>query len=405
MLAFLLAMSLAAAPQAGVATAATPPHADAAALVRDGHFEAALAAFRRLASVNPRDHEARIWIARLHVLMDHPELAEPVYRSVLLEDEASFDAMLGLGRTLVVLGRVEEGIALLERAERLQPQDPQLLEALGRAYGTAGRPTRGLLYAERAAASAPGPSTRQTLEQARLLHGHRLEVQSFGERYNTAADDTGNVDLRLNVRVNDRLRVVGRGQHQQKFAFTEQRGGGGVEWQWRPQTRLSAQVLGGPRSNAVLPRLDVAGEATRTEGPADWVAGYRFVDFPSARVSVVSPGVTWWPTPRTSFGVRYFLSITDAARLADHQAGHGVMLRVSRQFAPRIRGLAGYTRGADDYDTLSPDQTGDFAAHALSGGLQFDLPTLTALVARYQHQWRPNDVRMHRVSLALVQRF
>lgn len=404
MFGFLLLMSLVAGLQA-TPPPATAAHAEAAALARDGDYDAALAAFRRLASANPRDHEARIWIGRLHVLMGHPDRAEPVYRSVLLEDPASFDAMLGLGRTLVALRRTDEGLALLERAEAARPQHPELLEALGRAYGATGRPTRALLYAERAAGIAAAPSARQAFEDARLRHDHRVEIASFGERYNTPADDTGNIDLRLNARIGERLRIAGRGQHQQKFGFSEQRGGGGVEWQWRPRTRLAAEVSAGPRSNAVLPRLDVAGEVVHTEGPADWVAGYRFVDFPSARVSVVSPGVTWWPDARTSYGAQYFLTITEAARIAGRESGHGVMLRASRQFAPRIWGLAGYTRGADDYDTLSPDQTGDFSAHALSGGARFTLPSLTALVATYQHQWRPDRIRMHRLNVAFVQRF
>ena len=411
MFGFLLIMALlgataaeASTPQAS-ASGPMPTVVEAAALATGGQYEAALVAFRRIAVANPRDHEARLWIGRVHGLMGNPELAEPVYRSVLLEDPASFDAMLTLGATLVALGRLDEGIELLERAERAQPQHPELLAALGRAYAATGRSTRALLYAERAAGTAPTESSRDALERARLVHGHRLEVASFGERYNTAADDTGNVDLRLNLRIGETLRVHGRGQHQRKFGFSEQRGGAGIEWLWRPRTRLSAQVLAGPRSNAVLPRLDAAGEVAHREGQTDWVAGFRFVDFPSAQVSVVSPGVTWWPSARTSLGARYFLSIADTARLAGYESGYGVMLRASRQFAPRIWGLAGYTRGADDYDTLSPDQVGDFAAHALSGGVRFDLPTLTALVAAYQHQWRPNSVRMHRLHMSLVQRF
>lgn len=399
----LLLLALLAVPP--MAAGQTPTHVDAAALVRDGLYDAALAAFRRIAANDPRDHEARLSIGRLHGLMEHPELAEPVYRSVLLEDPASFEAMLGLGRTLVALGRVDEGIALLERAETAQPQNAELLETLGRAYRATGRTTRALLYAERAIALAATGSTRQALEQARLAHGHRVAITSFGERYNTTASDTGNVDLRASFRVTDTVRITGRGQHQEKFGFSEQRGGGGVEWLWRPRTRLSAHALVGPRGNDVLPRVDIAGEVARTEGPAEWVAGYRFVDFPSAQVSVISPGVTWWPNARTSVGARYFLSLTELPALPSRQEGHALALRGTRRLASRVWGLAGYTRGADDFDTLSPDQTGDFRAHAVSGGLQFDLPSLTSLLGTYEHQWRRNSIRMHRASLSLVQRF
>jgi predicted Zn-dependent protease len=149
MFAFLLLVPLLAAPQAAP-SGQMPTHVDAAALVRDGQYDAALGAFRRIAANNPRDHEARLWIGRLHGLMNHPELAEPVFRSVVLEDPASFDAMLALGRTLIALGHLDEGIGVLERAEAAQPQNAPLLDILGRPYSATGRTTRALLDAERA---------------------------------------------------------------------------------------------------------------------------------------------------------------------------------------------------------------------------------------------------------------
>jgi YaiO family outer membrane protein len=404
MAAFLLLMSLLGAPQAG-ASGQMPTHVDAAALAREGQYEAALVAFRRIAAVNPRDHEARVWIGRLHVLMGNAELAEPVYRSVLLEDASNFEATLGLGTTLVALGRTEDGIELLERAETMQPQHAELLDALGRAYRQTGRTTRALLYAERAVDISATDANRRALEQARLIHGHRVELASFGERYNTTAPDTGSVDLRINVRVREQLRILGRAQHQRKFGFAEQRGGGAVEWQWLPRTRVFAQLLAGPRSNDVLPRVDVAGEVGHTEGSAEWIAGYRFFDFPSARVSVISPGVTWWPSERASLEARYFLSLTQFPARSSRQEGHSLTLRASRRVASRLWTLAGYTAGTSDFDTLSPDQTGDFRANAVSGGLRFDLPSLTSLVGTYEHQWRQNSIRMHRLNISLQQRF
>ena len=88
-----LLMSLLGAPLTAAA-GQIPTTVEATALARDGRHEAALDAFRRIAAANPRGHEARLWIARLHLEMGNPELAEPVFRSVMLEDPASFDATL-----------------------------------------------------------------------------------------------------------------------------------------------------------------------------------------------------------------------------------------------------------------------------------------------------------------------
>jgi tetratricopeptide (TPR) repeat protein len=68
-----------------------PERGSAIALAQGRQYEQALDAFRRLAAANPDDHDARLWIARLHGWMGHPDQAEAVYRSVLLEDPLTGD--------------------------------------------------------------------------------------------------------------------------------------------------------------------------------------------------------------------------------------------------------------------------------------------------------------------------
>ena len=398
-----LLMSLLAAPLP--AAAQIPTTVEATALARDGRHEAALDAFRRIAAANPRGHEARLWIGRLHLSMGNPDLAEPVFRSVMLEDPGSFDATLGLGTSLVSLGRADEGIEILRRAENLQPQNAEVLAELGHAHVEAGNSNLGVLYAERALTIAPTEPRRLALEQARASHAHRVELRSFGETYNTPGPDTGSVDLRVNYRWREDLRLIARGQHQRKFGFSEQRGGAGLEWRWRPDTTLFGQVLAGPTGNQVLPRLDVNGEISHAAQSTLWVAGYRYVDFPSARVSVLSPGVTWWPSARTSLAARYYVSVTDFTALTGAQQDHSATFRGSRRILSRVWLNAGYAYGTEDFDTLSPDRVGDFRAHTASGGIRIDLPSLTSILGGYEHQWRPDSVRMGRVTVSLQQGF
>ena len=96
---FLLATMLALepAPQGDFAT-----FSQAVEAANEGRDAEALAAFQRLANMNPDDLDARLWIARLHVRMGHQDLAEPVYRSVLLEDPSDLEAMLGVANALLV---------------------------------------------------------------------------------------------------------------------------------------------------------------------------------------------------------------------------------------------------------------------------------------------------------------
>src|SRR5512134_895424 len=103
----LLLTALLAGPAGDAQAAQVPTHAAAAELAQQGDEQAALDAYRQLAAANPRDHQARLGIARLHLAMGHPELAEPVFRGVLLEDPTNAEAMLGVGNSLSSLGRID----------------------------------------------------------------------------------------------------------------------------------------------------------------------------------------------------------------------------------------------------------------------------------------------------------
>lgn len=60
---------------------------------------------------------SRALIATLHERMGHSDRAEPVYRSVLLEDRSNVDAMLGVGSMLIKKGKATEAIVRRDDAE------------------------------------------------------------------------------------------------------------------------------------------------------------------------------------------------------------------------------------------------------------------------------------------------
>lgn len=391
--------------QAGpAAPASQASHEAAVELAQNGEYEQALEAFRRIASQNPRDHASRLWIARLHVWMGNDDLAEPVFRSVMLEDPSNVEARVGLGRTLVALRRGDEAVMVLEQAEQNAPDNPDVLVALGRARRYTGDTTLSLGYLQRAVAIAPTSMNRAALERTRVVHDHRVETTGFVESFNIPVADTRNGDIAANIRITDRFRVIGRGQYQRKFGISEQRGGIGLEWRGVPQTTLHAHALIGP-GNDVLPRTDGNLELVHVRGAMDWVAGLRYIDFSAADVTVFSPGVTWWASDRLSLGLRYAAAFTNVDTSSSGETGHTAQLRGSYLVYPRVWANLGYTRGVDNFDTLSPDRLGDFRANTASGGLRVELPSLTSLIGQYEHQRRPNDTEMNRVTISIVQRF
>ena len=95
----------------GVVLLTTPQAQDQRAaaerLANSGAYAEALKQFQSIAAANPDDIEARLWIARLHAKLGHPEHAVDVYRSILAVQPQHVDALIGAGESLVALGSIE----------------------------------------------------------------------------------------------------------------------------------------------------------------------------------------------------------------------------------------------------------------------------------------------------------
>jgi len=400
---FLLTLALDATPQGTPSNTTAADLPAAIQLSQQGQDAEALAALQKIAAANPRDHQARLWIARVHERMGHPDVAEAVYRSVLLEDPQDVEALVGVGVTLLAQDQVSASIDMLERAERLAPEDATVLSALGEAYQRAGRTERSMGYFERAAAIAPTPERQFAVERARREHGHRLESQTYDEQFNGSTPDTRGSDLVVNIRLSETLRVAGRGQLQRKFGRRENRAGGGGQWRWHPSTTFTGQALVG-NGNRVLPQGDYLGQVDYAYHRAVWTAGVRYFDFFGANVTMVSPAVTLTPSASWTLGLKYAMTSTDTATVSGVR-GHSLQLRAAHEIRPRIWVHGRYTRGVENFDNFSVDNIGAFHAHTGTAAVEFVLPTLTSIVGGYDYQHRDNGVTMGRINVSLVQSF
>ncbi|MGH9253927.1 MAG: YaiO family outer membrane beta-barrel protein [Vicinamibacterales bacterium] len=402
---FLLALLLAAGASAQqLPPAAVPAFEDAVQLANEGRHDEALTAFRQRAVADPDDRPARLWIARLHERMGHSDLAEPVYRSVLLEDRSNVDAMLGVASTLLERGEAEEALEILEIAEERAEQSAVLFVLLGRAHRLTGSDTLAIGYFERAVALEPTYDSRGRLDMARLSYLHRIETHGFSEQFSGATLDSRNGGVILNYRLSDTWRVLGRGEVQRKVGIVDQRGGGGVEWRWTPVTTLRGQVLVGP-NNLVMPEGDYLGEIEYTRGSATWSGSVRHFDFTGARTTVFSPTVAWLASPRLLFGVRYAASRTETPVSSQALTGHSLHVAGDYRLSQRVWLRAGYAAGVENFETFSVDKIGEFRANTVSGGVRIPLPPLTAIVGNYEHQWRQEGDAMGRVTVSLQHLF
>jgi Tfp pilus assembly protein PilF len=404
MLGALLLTTLLAAPAADAQATPVPTHAQAAELAQQGDQQAALEAYQRIASANPRDHQARLAIARLHMAMGRPELAEPVFRSVLLEDPTNLEAMLGVGNSLASLNRIDEALVELDRAAKAAPGNADALEALGRTHLKASDTTLAVSYLQQAVTTAPTPENRFALEEARRAHGHSVQLGGLFESFNDATDDTAGGDVTLNLRLQDRLRLLARGQVLDKFGISDARGGLGLEWRFRPDATFTIQGAGGA-DNVVLPRADGRLAMSYRPGAVTWAAAIQVMDFSSLTMSTVSPEMTWWAGDRTSIGLRYTLAFTSFDGTEGVTLGSSGALTGAYRVNRRAWINLGYSIGIEDFDTPTVDRVGRFSAHTVGGGFRVDLQSLTTLFGTYQYQWRGGDQALNRVLVAVRQSF
>ena len=381
-----------------------PSLAEAQRLADEGDTAAALDAFRRITVANPDDHAARMAVGRLHQRLGHPDLAASVYESVLLEDPFNVEARLSLASMLVALDDSERAIEILEVVEESEKQNAAVLTSLGRAHRLEGHDQLSVRYYERAAAADPTIGRRVAFESARASHGHRFEARGIGEQYSNNISDTRGGDFSFDARVNERVRILGRAQVQRKLGFTEHRIGGGAAWEGKPGLTLRGHALFGP-DNLVMPEGDFLGEVAYEYHGVTWMLGVRHFDFTGARTLVISPAVSWAATERMILNVRYAGAHSVSNTFLSAENGHSAHVRADVQLQPRLWLQAGFASGIDDFEIFSIDQIGDFRANALSGGLRIDLPSLTSILARYQHQWRSQDVNVGRFTVILQQSF
>jgi len=392
-----------------------PPDLPAAIqLAQDGRNAEALAALQKIVAANPEDHTARLWIASVHARMGHPDVAEAVYHSVVLEDPGNVDAWVGLGNVLLQQDRVVEGLDALRRAEQLSPENPNVVASLADGYRLAGEQTQSISYYQRLTVLAPTITNRITLENARRQHEHRFESQTYGEDYNGVTPATRGSDLALNYRLSEPVRLIGRAQLQTKADRRENRAGGGVEWRYTPWGTVTGQVLVGG-DNRVMPQNDFLGRVEYGYHRATYTGTLRYFDFFGANVVMFAPGATVSLTPRWTVGGRYAFTSTDTATVTGIK-GQTLDLRAAHELRPRIWLRGGYVSGVDNFDLYSIDQIGEFRAKTATVGVQLLLPSLTAIVANYDYQWRGNrvtpvsspsipDQRMWRINVGLVQAF
>lgn len=382
--------------------------AEAERLANSGAYEAALKQFQALAAANPDDIPARMWIARLHARLGHPEHAVEVYRSILAVQPDNLDALLGLGNSLVTIDRLREASEVLTRAEKLAADRPDVLAAQGRLHAAANRTGLALAYYNRAMSIDPSnKEIRAQAEALRAERAHRLALDYDFLHVNQDVEDSHAGTFVLNARLSDPVRIIAEGQVEHLFGINDQRVGGGFEFALSRYVRLDVGALGG-FDPVYLPQSDIYGRLAVTErrvmiGFLVRRAGFQRTGLEDVDFLIAGPELSARLSDRADAFVAYYRGNATSTGLADMPTDN-VTVRLSGSVTRQVRLGVGYTHGIDRLDWLTLDRIG-FESDTVGLRANFAVSPFAALEIGYDFQSRPADVKIQRVRAGLTYRF
>ena len=379
--------------------------AEAERLARAGSHAAALQQFERLASANPDDVEARIWIGRLHGWMGHPAKARAVFESVLTTHPQAVEALVGAGGAATNQGDFAAAARLLGEAERIAPASAEVLAAQGRLRRRTGHLRLAQAYFDRAVLLGPSdPEIREGRDNVRAIRAHRVEAGYQFEHYSTPTPDSHIGSLEVNVRASDRVRAFGRAQHQRKFSLVETRGGGGVEWLATPAVQVRASGLFS-HDTVVLPHADATIEFDVAQNRVTWIGAVRHLRFADSLAWIGSAGGAWTWRDRTTATLRYYYSHTDFDASGEDEGNNSVTVQLAHRALPPLWLYAGYARGYESFETVSADRLQQRGADTVSAGFSWRLTAMSSLSAAVEHQRRDDSSHLTIGSLSVIRRF
>jgi tetratricopeptide (TPR) repeat protein len=387
-----------------LASAQSPDQrAEAERMANSGANAAALKQFQAIAAANPDDLEARLWIARLHTRMGHPEHAADVYRSILAARPQNFEALVGLGNALLVLGRLKEAGDALNRAEALGADRPDVLTAQGKLHQAANHTTLALAYFLRAIALDPtNADARRAADRLRAARGHRIHLGYDFQHMNTEVEDAHVGTFEVNARVADNFRVFARGQAERAFGLDEQRVGGGIEWLATRHASVRAGGMGGI-DTTYLPTSEGFVEASVASGRARWSVQVRKESFDGIEMWIGGPGVTMTSRNGVEASAHYYRGHV-ATTFFEATTTDTVALGLAGHPSDRVRVGVGYTHGIDRLDWLTVDRIA-FESDTLSFRASYDFNPFATFEAGYDYQSRPGPVQAHRARAGFIYRF
>lgn len=377
----------------------------ALAHVQAREYDAALMIFRELVRKNPRDYEARNWVARLESWKENYPAAEQLYRAVLAEQPKNLEAELGLADVIAWQGRHREALERLRALYEREPTDLAVLLRLGKFSRWVGDRQAALrYYREALAVDLTNQEAQEAIALLTAQTNYRLEAGYFLEDFNFASSTNGSY-LELLYTDNHRTTLLGRFGFQRKFEENTTRFSLGLTRRFRKRTYLHGEASFAP-TGRVLANQEYEVELNRGLHPSFSAGlGYRFLNFRAANVHVLMPTVSWDPRRNLHLFVRYMPSRTVFGAAPGSVWNHSGWARltwdINRTWSPYLIVAV----GSENFSGISAEQLGRFAAQTYGAGTTVQLTARQGLRVGYFFQNRTRGQSEHNLAVSFFLRF
>lgn len=379
---------------------------DARAYAQAREYEAALEIFRQLAQRNPQDFEARVWAARVESWQGNLRLAEQHYQEVLRDDPGNLEAELGLVDVLSWQGHYQEAGRRLGSLQAEHPENVAILLRQGRLARWQGRRGEALRTFKAVLVLEPdNQQAQQAIEALQWETHYQLAAGYFFEEFDFAGNTHGQF-VEFLYHDLDRLWLLGRFEFQNKFDENNTRYTLGSTYRFFRSTWVRAQVGLAPPGDSVIANQDYTLEVTQELHPAISVgAAYRFLDFRSADVQLLTGLANWHPRPDLHLYILYSPARTDfespRTHVWNHNGGGRLVWDAHRKVSPYVS----FSVGSESFTGLTADQLGAFAAQTYGAGAEVRFTPLQGFYVGYYYQNRTRGNRQQGFHLSYYHRF
>lgn len=338
--------------------------------VEKHRFDEALQIATRLAQQNPRDFEARNWVARLQSWKGNYAEATQLYRGVLTDHPGDVEAQIGLADVEAWQKHYADAIEILKGLESRDANNIEILSRLGRLYFWQHDKVDSRRYFNRVLQLDPqNKEARDTLHDMEGEYPFHLETGYLFEGYNFVSNTNG-TQTQLVYKDYDRTTILGGFIFQNKFGQNDSLFTLGGTYRAFQRTYVRGEFTVAPKSQTVVPNQDYTGELMQGLPHGVAVGGsYRYMLFATGDVRIPSAQLDWDIRPKLHYNFRYTPAGTHFTGIPGRVWNQGGWTKLTwdanRHFSP----YAMFAVGAESFTVaVSSEQLGIFHAHTYGGG-------------------------------------